>query len=103
MGTWERKKSQSTIDYILVNKKMYDTFKEMKIDEEKEKFDRSDHNLLTAKFQIKVQKENKGKKQIIKEYFTKNKEALERYRENIEEQWKSMKVETASDIIKTMS
>ena len=101
--TWERNKSKSTIDYVLVNQKMYGMFIEMKIDEEKEKFDRSDHNLVTAKFQIKMLKENKEEKQIIKEYLTKDKKALEKFRESIEEKWKNKKMETASDIIETMS
>ena len=54
--TWKRGKQKSTIDYIMVNEIMYDQFIDMNIDEEEEIFERSDHNLLTARFQIKRQK-----------------------------------------------
>ena len=48
--TWEQKDMRSVIDYILVNNKMHDNFINLKIDDNKEIFDLSDHNLLTATF-----------------------------------------------------
>ena len=58
--TWKRANGnqKSTVDYILVNEAMYDKFTDMIIDEEEEIYDRSDHNLLSARFQI-TRKERK--------------------------------------------
>ena len=43
--TWEQKNKRSVIDYILVNKDMHESFISMNIDESKEVFDLSDHNI----------------------------------------------------------
>lgn len=50
--TWDGRGFQSAIDFILVNQSMYGKFINMIIDERKEKYDLSDHNLLTAYFDI---------------------------------------------------
>ena len=99
--TFERNKSKTAIDYILVNQKMYGKFIEMKIDEDKERCVLSDHNLLTAKFELKGQKKEK-KKEKDKEYFTKGKKALSKYRERLEEEWKKNQIKSVSDITKSM-
>ena len=51
--------NKSVIDFILVNNQMYNYFTEMCIDENKEQYDLSDHNLLTATFKIEY---NKGRR-----------------------------------------
>ena len=38
------------IDYALVNKTMYSSYKEMKIDEEQKEIDNSDHNIIIIYF-----------------------------------------------------
>ena len=73
----------------------------MKIDEGKEKCSLSDHNLLTAKFELK-EKKKEIKKEKDKEYYTKGKEALIKYRERLEKEWKENKIETAADIARSM-
>jgi len=44
---------RSVIDYALVNEPMYDNFKKMMIDENKEEFDLSDHCYVSVKFSIR--------------------------------------------------
>ena len=60
--TWSRKDQKSIIDYILVNKTMYDRFLDMNIDENKEILDISDHHLMTAKFRITNTRTTNGKR-----------------------------------------
>lgn len=47
--TWGRRNQKSVIDYVITNNKMYNKFIDMKIDEEKEITDISDHNLIEVK------------------------------------------------------
>ena len=50
--TWERGENKSTIDYIIVNNSLHNKFISMNIDEERNFFDLSDHNLITASYEI---------------------------------------------------
>ena len=50
INTWRRNDQTSTIDYILINQNMYNKMIKMKIDEEQERFDLSDHNMLEIHF-----------------------------------------------------
>ena len=50
--TWQQNEKISTIDYIITNKDMHRRFVAMHIDEDREEFDLSDHNLLIAEFNI---------------------------------------------------
>ncbi|CAL4059364.1 unnamed protein product, partial [Meganyctiphanes norvegica] len=61
--TWEARDQKSTVDFVLVNQKMYSRFIEMEIDEKREKIDISDHNLITVTFKMKkqIEKIDKGK------------------------------------------
>ena len=52
--TWEGRGSKSTIDFIIVDKDIYENFIYMNIDETKEEYDMSDHNLVTAVFEIEA-------------------------------------------------
>ena len=45
-NTWQRQDQKSTIDYALANEELLRKFKKMIIDEEREKFDLSDHSLI---------------------------------------------------------
>ena len=51
--TWSRGDQKSTIDLILTNPEMYNYYKRMKIDEDKEYFDLWDHNQISVDFKIK--------------------------------------------------
>ena len=53
--TWSRGEQSSSIDFILCNQIMYEKFKEMHIDDEKIKFDLSDHHLIEASFEVNCQ------------------------------------------------
>ena len=50
--TWSRGSQKSSIDFLMVNQKMYQFFHEMTIDEHKCIFDLSDHHLIEAQFNI---------------------------------------------------
>ena len=50
--TWLQNAKKCTIDYIVTNTDMQRRFVAMHIDEDKEKIDLSDHNLLIAEFNI---------------------------------------------------
>ena len=50
--TWQQNKKISTIDYIITNEDMHIRFVVMHIDEDREEFDLSDHNLHIAEFNI---------------------------------------------------
>lgn len=77
---------RSVIDYYLVNEKMYDKFRRMKIDEDKDDYDMSDHCYLSAVFQIN--KEERNRREEITErreyYRVKDKECMKNYVERLE-------------------
>ena len=50
--TWQQNENISTIDYIITNKDMHIRFVAIHIDEDREEFDLSDHNLLIAECNI---------------------------------------------------
>ena len=50
--TWKRGEQKSAIDFMLVNRKMYEMFEGMTIDENRDTIDLSDHNLMSAKFDM---------------------------------------------------
>ena len=54
--TWSSRGLQSSIDFLLASTSMHQKLCQMKIDECKEEFDLSDHNLITAVFEF--QREN---------------------------------------------
>lgn len=102
--TWTRGNQNSTIDYILVNETMYDKFISMTIDEDKEIYDLSDHNLLTARFEIKrKERKNRSKKEIEREYFSKENKLLTDFRARLEDRWGKNKPGTVIEMIHTMN
>ena len=52
--TWEGRSTKSVIDYALMNNKMLQMLVEMKIDEQKSKYDLSDHNLIKISLNIET-------------------------------------------------
>ena len=81
-STWQQGNKKSSIDHILVNEKMYNRFRGMKIDEDKEVLDFSDHNLISAKFHMNRERSviTEGEeKQILRI----NDRTKEQFRQNI--------------------
>ena len=106
--TWSRKDQKSVIDYILVNKTMYDRFLDMNIDENKEILDISDHHLMTAKFRITNTRTTNGKsnKWEEREYYKLDKTLLQNYAEEVEQKFQTNRIQTiseANEIIKEMA
>ena len=104
--TWKRANGnqKSTVDYILVNEAMYDKFTDMIIDEEEEIYDQSDHNLLSARFQItRKERKNRGKKEIEREYFSKESRLLTQFRIRLEEHWRINKPENVIEMTHSMN
>ena len=58
--TWQQREC-NTIDYLMVDEEMHQRFKKMIIDEPKEEFDLSDHNMLTAIFTFENNDHNQFK------------------------------------------
>ena len=79
-----RGEQKTTVDYILVNKKIYDSFENMKIDEEKELIENSDHVVMSMK--LKVENGNNGFKKTkwkIKEFLSEEEKDIEELAEKI--------------------
>ena len=74
--TWSSRGLVSAIDFIFVNNVMYEKFRNMVIDEDKERFDLSDHNLLSAYFNISMKTPfySNKKKEIFYYKFTEENE-----------------------------
>ena len=91
--TWEARKCKSVIDYAIVNERLYQHFKHMEIDEDKEIIDLSDHMML------KVVLKTYGKNQDITNpiekdyYFSLNQEKLKLFNEKLEEKLRENEVE----------
>ena len=54
--TWQQRECKSIIDYLIIVAELHQRFEKMTIDEQKEEFDLSDHNMLTATFTVKKQR-----------------------------------------------
>jgi len=63
-------------DYALLNNKTYNRFMKMKIDENKEIYDMSDHNLITVNLIIKNEEKVIKNTMVEREYYTKDSEAI---------------------------
>merc|ERR1711874_183752 len=76
---------------------------DMKIDEEEEIFDESDHNTLIARFRVKRKKQDiRGKKEIEREYFASDKGTIAEFRQKLEKYWEANKTETVTDMSSSM-
>ena len=61
MYTWERGLQRSVIDYVLINNKMHKLVDKIKIDEDKEIFDLSDHDMKIIELKVLQTKRFSGK------------------------------------------
>ena len=66
--TWSRGQQISTIDFMLVNQKLNERFLLMIIDEDKTKFDLSDHHLIEAQFQVPFRRKEKKRMENVSYY-----------------------------------
>ena len=87
-NTWRREmegtKQESAIDFIIGNEKIYGKLKTMEIDENRDKFDLSDHNLIDVEMKINQNnKDFKNQEWIEHKYFSTRKTDLKRYNEEI--------------------
>lgn len=83
--TWQRREQRSVIDFVMVNNTCYEWFEEMIIDEDQEKFDLLDHNMITVILKLPVMKNknfNRGKAKVV-EYYKTNEEALQKYADEV--------------------
>ena len=81
--TWQGNHQVSAIDFVIVDNKAYENFAEMNIDENKEIYDLSDHNLIECKFEnfYSSQKVNRTTKEIV---WNLKEDKLKQYLEDME-------------------
>ena len=101
--TWGRGNQKSAIDLVIVNENMYRYFVGMKIDDEKEKIDISDHNLIQVQIKVNTEKIN-FQKGVWEEYtyFKTDEETLKGYRgevKNMLSRERINKMEKLDDIV----
>ena len=99
--TWSRecKNQKSTVDFVLVNNNLYKKFVGMKIDEDKDEIDISDHHLITVTLNFENNNNKFNKKQYtITEYYTNDIEALIRFKNEVEERWTRTKVNNIKEM-----
>ncbi|KAK4317199.1 hypothetical protein Pmani_011680 [Petrolisthes manimaculis] len=86
---WSRGNQRSAIDLILANREAYNYVQEMFIDEQKELYDLSDHNLIKLKLKLNERKPNFNKGKLIqKDFYKTDKDSMDKYvdelRQNLE-------------------
>ena len=83
-----RGEQRTTVDYILVNKKIYDMFENMRIDENKEVMENSDHVIMSMELKTESRKSGFQKpKWIVKEYLSDKEGDVEALADEIEKKW----------------
>ena len=81
--------------------KFYDKFMKMKIDEENEQFDISDHNQVEIYMDIKRNKKAyKGEEWVVREYYKTDKDSMQRYKEELENDLRQKRVNDMADLEK---
>ena len=89
--TWMRGDSKTAIDMVMVNRKLYGACEEMIIDENKEEFPFSDHNMVTVNIGLRGgggAEFGKDKKNVVKgHYYKKDAASLRMLREELEGIW----------------
>lgn len=99
-NTWERGNQNSAIDFMLVNNKMYDRFKHLHIDENKEQYDASDHNLMTATFRLNKQKAGVSNKWVTHQYYRTDEDSMCIFRREMESKLNHEEVNTIEEFNK---
>ena len=103
MYTWGRLEQKSAIDFVLVNKKAYENFQSLHIDESREILDISDHCTLTSRFRIPTEKVNfKRGKTICKTYYKTDEESLEQFSDEMQRRLREKAVEKFEELNELM-
>ena len=105
-GTFTREQGnlKTAIDMVMVNRALYDKCKGMKIDEEKDVIDISDHNLISIEFKARQKCGNNfnKKKWREEECYKKDDSALKEFGDEIEKEWKSNGIESVEEMTISM-
>ena len=103
-GTYTRiqGETKTTIDYVMVNRKIYENFEKMHIDEEKEIIEGSDHNLITVNLRFKDKNIFKKTKWLTNEYYTTKELEVNRFVEKLGKRWKDKEEKDLDGALKAM-
>lgn len=101
MYTWEGRGSKSVIDYALVTTSLYNKYHDMQIDEDKEIYDLSDHNLINIRLKLNGKIRQKDEPREVEDY-KKDEENLKIFIRELEEKCSSeenMSIEKLREIM----
>ena len=104
VGTFTRSKLgiDTAIDMVLVNRMLYERCREMRIDEEREVMQISDHNLVTVDLKVRLGRGyDFGKKWEKVEYYRKGVDAMKEFGDEVESEWRERDIKTVEEM--TMS
>ena len=97
--TWSSRGLASAIDFNFVNNVMYEKFINKVIDEDEEKFDLSDHNLLSAYFNISMKTSFYSNKKKEVSYFKFTEENENKFLVELENRVRSMGKEENGNLV----
>ena len=100
--TWQRNEMKSTIDFVVVNEKMYELIIGMKIDEKKELFELSDHNMIEIRLNVGIKEKRKNDSWIERKYYTTEEEPLKMFKGKVENIKREGKVDDMADYNRTI-
>ena len=89
---------------VLMNRALYEKCKSMKIDEDKESIDISDHNLISIEFNARGKSGHNynKKKWVEEEYYRKGESALKEFGEEVEKIWSARNIESVEEMTLSM-
>ena len=96
--TWKQRNFKSVIDFVICNHQMNETILRMKIDEEKEMTDVSDHNLIEIVMKVRKQEKTFKKKGEKFSYYKINKEIGEKYIEEMKKDINTNKIQKMEEL-----
>ena len=89
----------TAIDMVLMNRRLYETCRGVKIDEDRDVMQISDHNLVSVEFNARTKSGYKfGKKWIMGEYYRKGEDAMKEFGDEIERVWEERDIKTVEDM-----
>lgn len=96
--TWSQRELKSAIDFVLVNEKFYDHYVNMYIDEKKDIFDLSDHNLITTNFTVQCDKPKFNKNRWVENtYYRTDENSLNKFCKGMEESIRTNKIDNMEE------
>ena len=102
--TWAARGQKSAIDFVFVNRKLYEVCGEMRIDERKDIFDLSDHCLVSLDIKTRENGKNKFRKKRWKSgiYYRKDKNAMKDFGNEVEKRWSERRVDSIEEMVGDM-